>query len=450
MRGDLLQLPCCLYSYDSLEEEARMFIVANRARKAMNRLDDFHAAIAAGDEDALEIRALLNDAGLSVARDTSSGATTPGAVMFTAALTSALRKHGAPIVSAALTNIAEAFPNQRLTSGGAIFSALVSIFAHPPAEFDPDELVPALRTFDVAGWGDFVAGIKGGERRGAAMKSAILEALSGPILAIPGKLTEKREVHFLSRPEIDAILAAPDRTGWLGRRDHMLLLFAIQTGLAGKLRQAGIGGTDKKAPSLSQEQGFFSPFFQDAFKVPAGFQSLAGGQRGLLRFPRLCCPARALRACPGVHPSGLIHADGDGLELLPLLGIPPGLIVLLQSLSVKSGRKVQYGGTVEGHKGPRVLPFCKCDVFLPLASCFGIPLVEVRRIRATQRDPQLRPRKIRTEVRRVLTAEGFSASRMFLDMLHEPSHSSFLVPMPCTLAGTETAEIRVFLKKSTP
>src|SRR3546814_20387919 len=51
------------------------------------------------------------------------------------------------------------------------------------------------------------------------------------ILAIPGKLTEKREVDFLSRPEIDAVLAAPDRTCWLGRRDHMLLLFAIQTGL---------------------------------------------------------------------------------------------------------------------------------------------------------------------------------------------------------------------------
>lgn len=51
------------------------------------------------------------------------------------------------------------------------------------------------------------------------------------ILAIPGKLTEKREVHFLSRPEIDAILVAPNQTCWLGRRDHMLLLFAIQTGL---------------------------------------------------------------------------------------------------------------------------------------------------------------------------------------------------------------------------
>jgi integrase/recombinase XerD len=51
------------------------------------------------------------------------------------------------------------------------------------------------------------------------------------VLAIPGKLHDKREVHFLSRGEIDAILAAPDRSTWIGRRDHMLLLLAAQTGL---------------------------------------------------------------------------------------------------------------------------------------------------------------------------------------------------------------------------
>lgn len=51
------------------------------------------------------------------------------------------------------------------------------------------------------------------------------------VLAIPGKLHDKREVHFLTRSEIDAILAAPDRSTWIGRRDHMLLHFAAQTGL---------------------------------------------------------------------------------------------------------------------------------------------------------------------------------------------------------------------------
>lgn len=51
------------------------------------------------------------------------------------------------------------------------------------------------------------------------------------VLAIPGKLHDKREVHFLTRQEIDAVLAAPDRSTWIGRRDHMLLHLAVQTGL---------------------------------------------------------------------------------------------------------------------------------------------------------------------------------------------------------------------------
>jgi integrase/recombinase XerD len=51
------------------------------------------------------------------------------------------------------------------------------------------------------------------------------------VLAIPGKRHDKREVHFLTRPEIEAILAAPDQSTWLGRRDHALLLLAAQTGL---------------------------------------------------------------------------------------------------------------------------------------------------------------------------------------------------------------------------
>lgn len=51
------------------------------------------------------------------------------------------------------------------------------------------------------------------------------------VLAIPGKLHDKREVHFLTRPEIEAILTAPDRSTWIGRRDHMLLHLAMQTGL---------------------------------------------------------------------------------------------------------------------------------------------------------------------------------------------------------------------------
>ena len=36
---------------------------------------------------------------------------------------------------------------------------------------------------------------------------------------------------FLSRAEVDALLAAPDQHTWSGRRDHALMLLAVQTGL---------------------------------------------------------------------------------------------------------------------------------------------------------------------------------------------------------------------------
>ena len=51
------------------------------------------------------------------------------------------------------------------------------------------------------------------------------------ILAMPNKRYVKRTVTFLDSDEIAALLAAPDRTTWAGRRDHALLLLAVQTGL---------------------------------------------------------------------------------------------------------------------------------------------------------------------------------------------------------------------------
>lgn len=51
------------------------------------------------------------------------------------------------------------------------------------------------------------------------------------VLAIPSKRQSSRLVDFLTRPEIEALLAVPDQTKWLGRRDRLLLLFAVQTGL---------------------------------------------------------------------------------------------------------------------------------------------------------------------------------------------------------------------------
>jgi integrase/recombinase XerD len=51
------------------------------------------------------------------------------------------------------------------------------------------------------------------------------------VLAIPEKGFDTTLVSYLTEPETDALLAAPDRSTWTGRRDHALLLLAVQTGL---------------------------------------------------------------------------------------------------------------------------------------------------------------------------------------------------------------------------
>ena len=56
-------------------------------------------------------------------------------------------------------------------------------------------------------------------------------ALIARVLAIPPKRGERRTVTFLAPDEVQALLNAPDRTTWAGRRDHALLLTAVQTGL---------------------------------------------------------------------------------------------------------------------------------------------------------------------------------------------------------------------------
>lgn len=51
------------------------------------------------------------------------------------------------------------------------------------------------------------------------------------VLAIPQKRFDRGIVTFLTKEEVEAILAAPDPDTWIGRRDHALLTVAVQTGL---------------------------------------------------------------------------------------------------------------------------------------------------------------------------------------------------------------------------
>lgn len=51
------------------------------------------------------------------------------------------------------------------------------------------------------------------------------------VLAIPPKRFDKPNLTFLDETEVAALLAAPDPSRWEGRRDRILILLAIQSGL---------------------------------------------------------------------------------------------------------------------------------------------------------------------------------------------------------------------------
>lgn len=56
-------------------------------------------------------------------------------------------------------------------------------------------------------------------------------ALIQRVLAIPQKRHTRRVVGFLTQPEVTALVAAPDQSSVLGRRDHLLIVVTIETGM---------------------------------------------------------------------------------------------------------------------------------------------------------------------------------------------------------------------------
>jgi site-specific recombinase XerD len=65
----------------------------------------------------------------------------------------------------------------------------------------------------------------------AALRHPEHAAVIQRVLAIPPKRYQRTVIDWLTEPEADALLVAPDRDTWTGRRDYALLVLALQTGL---------------------------------------------------------------------------------------------------------------------------------------------------------------------------------------------------------------------------
>lgn len=110
-----------------------------------------------------------------------------------------------------------------------------------PSALDLTDLDAAL----IAGFLDHLQTVRGNSVRTRNARLAAIHslfrfaALAHPehadsiarVLAIPPKRFDRALVTYLTEPEVDALLTACDQTSWTGRRDHALLLLAVQTGL---------------------------------------------------------------------------------------------------------------------------------------------------------------------------------------------------------------------------
>jgi site-specific recombinase XerD len=239
-------------------------------------------------------------------------------------------------------------------------------FASSRARKQPSEL--ALQDLDAACIGDFLRHIETERRNGARTRNARLAAIHSffryvatrepaaldlvqRVLAIPHKRFDRALVTFLTPPEIDALLAAPDRDTWLGCRDHALLLVAVETGLrvselTGLLRDdvhlgagahvrcSGKGRKERCTPLRSQSLAVLRAWFKrhDAPGPSPLFPSRRGTSLSRDAVERLVAAhaARAACSCPSlrrmtVSPHVLRHTSA--MQLL-LGGVDRSVIAL--------------------------------------------------------------------------------------------------------------------------
>jgi len=105
------------------------------------------------------------------------------------------------------------------------------------------------------------------------------------VLAIPAKRFQRALIPFLSRQEADALLAAPDQRTWSGRRDHALILLAVQTGLrlseltglrqedlhvgtGAHVRVTGKGRKERCTPLSKNTQAVLAAWLREPLRAP--------------------------------------------------------------------------------------------------------------------------------------------------------------------------------------
>jgi integrase/recombinase XerD len=187
--------------------------------------------------------------------------------------------------------------------------------------------------------------------RYAALRHPEHAALIQRVLAIQPKRSDRALVSFLTEPEIDALLAAPDRSTWIGRRDQALLVVGLQTGLrvseliglscgdvqlatGAHVRCHGKGRKERATPLTTTTAGVVRSWLTERQGGPTDplFPTRTGGRLSRDAVERLLRKYAAIAAqnCPTLHNKRLtphVLRHSAALQLLRA-GVDPTVIAL--------------------------------------------------------------------------------------------------------------------------
>lgn len=214
---------------------------------------------------------------------------------------------------------------------------LLLLFASQRAGKSPVRLV--IEDLDAVAVGAFLDHLEHHRHNSTATRNARLAAVhsffryalplipdhahtASQVLAIPPRRYDRAIVSYLTSTETEALLAAPERTTWFGRRDHALLLTAVQTGMrlaeltalatqdittttpSGAVRTTGKGRRERTIPLSPQSVAVLRQWLPEAAAVPHGpvFPTRRGTRMSADAVQRLVAKhaATAAETCPSI------------------------------------------------------------------------------------------------------------------------------------------------------